>query len=242
MRSRPHNFLNLFPRYEFPTTCQDNFYKEPDRIRKFALGLDFNNKQGFHPGLRSDELHTIDKNFADQTARKLLSIFGDFEGCKYECSTFFQKIYRFSSDPNDPVNTGWIHTDNETAISAVVYLSPDVGNHSGTSLYIPTRNITPPRSDFSCLNIFGMNDVSNINDIKLFRENIEEHNNQFELTVEVKNAYNRAIVYSGNHFHSQTNYWTPNENDFRLTQVFFFTNLEIYPELSPNCRLDRYDF
>ena len=56
---------------------------------------------------------------------------------------------------------------------------------------------------------------------------------------EVKNCYNRLISYSGD-FHGASSYYTQNEEDFRLTQVFFFFGMNIPYELVPQIRCSRY--
>ena len=60
------------------------------------------------------------------------------------------------------------------------------------------------------------------------------------MTVEVKNKYNRVIIYSGTQWHGQSNYWMPNEDDFRLAQVFFFYEMKIPNILAPKVRCESY--
>ena len=43
-----------------PLVSFDNFYKDPDKIREYALGLDFK-AQGHFPGLRTDPIHELDE-------------------------------------------------------------------------------------------------------------------------------------------------------------------------------------
>tara|TARA_B100000131_G_scaffold148466_1_gene144233 strand:+ start:847 stop:1551 length:705 start_codon:yes stop_codon:yes gene_type:complete len=230
--------------YPFPNTSFDGFYKDPDLVREFALSLNYDNKKGTHPGLRSDELGLVDPKFKEQCAKKLLSIFGDFDDskiCNYNCVTAFQKIWRFSSDSNDPVNQGWIHHDGIVNIAAVVYLDPEPINDNGTSFYLPkSDDIKPPDQEDPYYGVLGDKDTSNINDIDWYRKNIVDNNGCFDLTTEVKNCYNRVIVYSGHHMHGQTNYWMPNDDDFRLTQVFFFSDLRLPHMLVPDYRVNRY--
>ena len=60
------------------------------------------------------------------------------------------------------------------------------------------------------------------------------------MTIEVKNRYNRVIVYDGKQWHGQSNYWMPNEDDFRLAQVFFFYEMNIPKILVPKVRCESY--
>ena len=231
-------------RYHFPSLSFADFYKDPDSVREFALKLEYHDKCGSHPGLRTNPLNHIDKNFADYSGRKILSLLGDFDHpeVRFTCSTSFQKIWRFSSDPNDVVNQGWIHHDGQVMIAAVVYLDPNPLTDNGTSFYDINEEEdfyeTPKSKEYD--GVMGEGDVSDIDDIKWFREHIVENNKMFKLTMEVKNRYNKAIVYSGQHMHTQTNYWMPTDDDFRLTQVFFFTDLKLPNHLIPEARITRY--
>ena len=184
-----------------------------------------------------------DSVFYRHSVDKFMSLFDDWggAGASFNCSTSFQKIHRYSSDPNDPVNQGWIHHDGIIQLAAVVYLDPEPINDNGTSFYEPkSDDIKPPDHDDAYHGVLGGKGISNIDDIDWYRENIVKNNESFDLTMEVKNCYNRAIVYSGHHMHGQTNYWMPNDDDFRLTQVFFFSDLRLPYMLVPDYRVDRY--
>ena len=229
--------------YLFPSLSFSDFYEDPDSVREFALKLQYHNKMGSHPGLRTNSLDHIDNNFANYSARKVLSLLGNFDNpeVRYTCVTAFQKIWRFSSDPNDVVNRGWIHHDGKVMLAAVIYLDPNPSTDNGTSFYdLPEEDFyeIPTTKEYN--GVMGEGDISDIDDIKWYRENIVKNNKQFKLTMEVKNRYNKAIVYSGQHMHTQTNYWMPTDDDFRLTQVFFFTDLKLPNHLIPEARITRY--
>jgi len=237
-------------RFKFPSLCFDDFYNDPDSVRDFALSIDdYSNKSGFHPGLRSKMLLQYDERFCKNSINKFLSLFDDWglAGATFDCSTMFQKIWRFSSDCNDPVNTGWIHIDDNVDIAGVVYLDPNPDINNGTSFYYPKflqsgyndvlKGDTPEYE-----RIFGnKTDRCFIDDINWFRKNIIINNKQYELTMEIKNCYNRCIAYSGEQFHTQSNYWMSNEDDFRLAQVFFISNLKLPKNFITAFRVNSYD-
>ena len=239
-------------RFDFPSLCFDQFYKDPDSVREYALSLDgYTNMYGAHPGLRCRMLYDYDKQFYRSTVDKFFSLYM-LSGVSCNCSTYFQKIYRFSSDPNDPVNQGWIHHDGVVNIAGVIYLDPEPVSDNGTSFYNPKGNNfrfnnvlegdTPEyeRIMGSSANTSGDTNYCKIDDIDWYRENIVKNNEQFELTMEVKNCYNRCIAYSGQRLHSQSNYWMPNEDDFRLAQVYFVYDLKLPPNLITSSRLDMF--
>ena len=239
-------------RFDFPSLCFDQFYKDPDSVREYALSLDgYTNMYGAHPGLRCRMLYDYDKQFYRSTVDKFLSLYM-LSGVSCNCSTYFQKIHRFSSDPNDPVNQGWVHHDGVVNIAGVIYLDPEPVSDNGTSFYNPKGNNfrfnnvlegDPPEYERimgSSANTSGDTNYCKIDDINWYRENIVKNNEQFELTMEVKNSYNRCIAYSGQQLHSQSNYWMPNEDDFRLAQVFFVFDLKLPSNFMTSSRLDMF--
>ena len=58
--------------------------------------------------------------------------------------------------------------------------------------------------------------------------------------MEVKNAYNRIICYDGNQNHAPSNFWRDDE-EFRLTQVFFIDDIQCFSKKIPSTRCNRYD-
>ena len=256
-------------RFDFPSLCFDQFYKDPDSVREYALSLDgYTNMYGAHPGLRCRMLYDYDKQFYRSTVDKFLSLYM-LSGVSCNCSTYFQKIHRFSSDPSDPVNQGWIHHDGNVDIAGVIYLDPKPVSDNGTSFYqqkvgntvsrIPAsveRILNGDNSRFynvldgdtpeyerimgSTANGVGNTNYCKIDDIHWYRENIVKNNEQFELKMEVKNCYNRCIAYSGQQLHGQSNYWMSNDDDFRLAQVYFVYDLKLPPNLMTSSRLDMF--
>tara|TARA_B100001996_G_C18492944_1_gene528361 strand:- start:64 stop:753 length:690 start_codon:yes stop_codon:yes gene_type:complete len=224
----------------FPVTCYDDFYDDPDSVREFALGLKYSRSSGFYPGVRTPCLSTINSKFYEFSYHRILSLFGDYsKTCdpdNYRVLTQFQKISRFSSDPDDPANMGWIHLDTKADLAAVVYLDPDPDLDNGTCIYRKDRELPPsesidPDNLPNCMKGYQVDDE--------FRKLIVANNNQYTKTMEVKNVYNRMILYSGE-FHGASNYYMQNEEDFRLTQVFFIFGMKIPYDLVPKIRCSKY--
>tara|TARA_B100000965_G_C19460908_1_gene699666 strand:- start:95 stop:862 length:768 start_codon:yes stop_codon:yes gene_type:complete len=224
----------------FPTTCFDDFYENPDYIREFALTLKYRNDTGNFPGFRTDCLSITNQEFHYKSTKKILSMFGDFDSphVKWDCRSYFHKHWSFSTDPNSILNDGWVHTDGDCVLAAVVYLDPDPNIDTGTSTYrikdkflengefkynhhpdYPSDKMKKIRHD-----VLRTTDSCKINSGKEYLPCLINNNNHFEKTLEVKNNYNRIIIYDGNKFHGQSNIYTDNDN-FRLTQVFFFNEI-----------------
>tara|TARA_B100001564_G_scaffold324253_1_gene304874 strand:- start:365 stop:1132 length:768 start_codon:yes stop_codon:yes gene_type:complete len=221
----------------FPTTCYDNFYENPDYIREYALTLEYSNDGGYFTGFRTDCLSNINEEFHYKSAKKILSMFGNFDllEVNWSCRSYFHKNWSYSTDPNSILNEGWVHTDGDCTLAAVVYLDPNPNIDAGTSTYrikdeyledgefkydehpdYPDEKMLKIRRDAT-----RTLDSCNINTGKEYAICLRNNNKHFEKTLEVKNSYNRVIIYDGNKFHGQTSIYKDNE-DIRLTQVFFF--------------------
>ena len=231
----------------FPIACYDNFYEDPDPVREFALTLDYSKYGGFYPGFRTSCISVINRKLWEYSYNKVLSMFGDYSELtpdNYEDYSFFQKIYRFSGDQEDVINDGWIHCDGSTLLAAVVYLDKEPFSDNGTSFYNKVNSSS--KTIMSQVDgdvdqtpydrIIGESDHCKIDDVDWYRDKLIENNSQYNLTVNVKNCYNRLISYSGDQWHGQSNYWMPNDEDFRLTQVFFFYRMNVPVNLIPKIR------
>jgi len=229
----------------FPITCYNNFYENPDSVREFALSLDYTNNGGFYPGFRTKCLSSISKEFYQESVFKLLSVFGLFDesNTSLEVHSYFQKTWSFSEDPNSILNQGWIHVDPKTILAAVIYLDPNPNIDSGTTMYTLTDNnfgkdeiseqMKKVRYD-----VFMSTTTCDIDSGKHYEKSLIDNNKQFEKTLEIKNCYNRAIMYNGDQFHAQSSIY--NKFDFRLTQIFFVDDLHTPVNNIPRWRCNNY--
>lgn len=209
----------------FPITCVDNFYKDPDKIREFALSLDYVKLQGNYPGRRSHSLHEIEPAFFDSFCKKLFSLFYNFEreAVNWKVLTSFQKIYPITADPNSTLNEGWIHRDKSTIAAGVIYLTPESRLESGTSIYRFKNNLEKIEElDYEIRNkLYAEEDV----DMFAYYKQKQHNSSFFEKTLDVSNVYNRLIMYGSEYWHNQTSLYA-HETEPRLTQVFFINEVE----------------
>ena len=205
-----------------PASCVDNFWDDPDSIRDYALSLDYKSpdENTYFPGLRTDCLSTVDNNYYESSVKKLLSYFFDMTSdISWTGVSHFQKSFAFNENKSNLVNMGWAHRDDEhplRTLSAVVYLNKNTYLGSGTSILHPSINHDKKYLNFSLRNKFYQN---NYTDQNFYSDSLKKHNDQFDVTVEFKNRYNRMIAYDGHFWHRESCLWVPEE--FRLTQVFF---------------------
>jgi len=213
----------------FPTVVVDNFYKEPDKIREFALKQDFLDSPGNYPGKRTKQLYELNTDLFVGFCSKLFSIYYPPD-IKWNVSTSFWKVGTLDFDPLSPKNMGWIHEDGCLA-AGVVYLTPGFDNKLGTTIYkqVKEKEIIDGKSMHKFY-------ASNIDDN--FDVNITKNNSAFEETTKISNQYNRLICFDGKISHSPSYYYMGNQT--RLVQVFFVYNIESSIS-SPMQRIRDYD-
>jgi hypothetical protein len=208
----------------FPATCLDNFYQDPDSVVEFAMhclehypSVD----DGNYPGKRTIQLHEIDSKFFDIFCRKLFSIYYDFSktNINWVVETSFQYIHSFSDNKQNIKNKGWIHLDDCSVFAGVVYLTKDADKDSGTSLFklkdSSLLDSTDKKYNFFKKNIDDDYDVA-----------LENHNSCFIETVRFNNIYNRMISFDSSVYHGVNNFHTGCDSKSRLTQVFFVKRIE----------------
>ena len=200
----------------FPTVIVDNFYKEPDKVREFALKQQFLDSPGNYPGKRTKFIHELNRDLFVGFCSKLFSIYYPQPDIKWLVNTAFWKVSTLDNNPLSPKNMGWIHEDGCLA-AGVVYLTPGFNNKLGTTIYKQVKQKEP--IDSKSMHKFYS---SNIDDN--FDENITKNNSVFEETTKVGNEYNRLICFDGKISHSPSHYYMGNET--RLVQVFFIQNIE----------------
>lgn len=214
-----------------PITCVDNFYTNPDKVREWALTLDygFPVPQENFPGKRTKQLYDLDENFYNSFCQKLFSIFYDYTTpVEWVCDTCFQKIYPYHEDPLNLLNSGWIHLDSGIVFAGVIYLNKDPNPDAGTSLYTSNCDIIEEDLDFSLRNKLYHNQHVSYEE---YIEKKKNHEEKFDLSLEVKNRYNRLICYDHDVWHKESNFCS--KEDFRLTQVFFINQCKAnsFPKL-----------
>lgn len=174
----------------------DNFYDNPDSVRKYALSLPFN-VTGNYPGSRTANYlpeHTKEKiqNIIFSHAGKVTNWF-ESPGL----TGSFQLTY--SSDRS------WIHSDQYNTWAAVCYLTPNPPVTGGTGLFRHKNTGS-----------YYWNSVDNPETFDGYDKTT------WDLVDVIGNVYNRLVIYKGNLFHSSLDYFGNTYNSARLFQVFFF--------------------
>jgi len=219
---------NYFP------ACVDNFFNDPDLIKKYALSLKYEKDDlGRWPGERTKPLHLIDDEFSIALLLKIFSIYVDLNVNNLEwqfSELYFHKNNNLDEDKENIKNKGWIHRDEEWDFAGVVYLTPDCNLDSGTCLYNLKKEF---KNEYSNIRNFYKHlfyKGEKIDELD-YKKNFNDFNNMFYEKTNFNNVYNRLICYDSKEFHSIKNVYT--EKNERLTLVFFVRGITFSSYKSP---------
>lgn len=204
----------------YPVAVINDFYENPDAIRKFALEQKYkfrHEEEGLnyvYPGCRTQDLHTLDQSLQAMVLKKLVSTFHipEHDLMRWAISSSFQSVTEIYKE-------GVIHTDNNTIFAGVLYLTPDAPLNSGTSLY--RKNAT--------FNHVHYQKALNQNDERFKSGEIVMNTNyhsMFDEVVRVNNVYNTLILYEGDIYHAANQFFGRTLEDSRLSQVFFVNKID----------------
>lgn len=210
----------------FHSVCVDNFFSNPDLIRRYALSLEYQKSEdGSWPGKRSDTLNNINQNLQNLILAKVFALYYPVNG--YEISfddsyVGFQITNPYSEDKHSLKNVGWIHSDDDTVVAGIIYLTPNPNPDSGTSLY-DLKDEYKNLHDDSAVQVEKHNFYM-AKEVMGYDKKILQHNNKFKVKTIFKNVYNRLIMYSGGEYHSANNFYC---NQERLTLTYFIRKLTV---------------
>ena len=211
----------------FPVSVVDNFFSNPNKVVKFAKSLTYNQSNGFYPGKRTELIHKVNYDFFSNTILKVLSLFFDLNTTPLSFNNTamqFQKIQPFNKkEKNHILNKGLIHQDTNNTLAGVIYLNKKPDLNSGTSIYQEIKKDLKAEEYGKRKKLLYKIDQKKLShkNTKDYEKLIMECNQSFEEVINVKNVYNRLILYPGEYFHTG-NYFTSKE---RLTLVFFIKML-----------------
>lgn len=201
-----------------PATIVDNFFDDPDEIRNYALSLPFDCPRGLYPGIRTEQISLINPVLYNTLNSRILSLFFN----QYTDTLNVTIESQFQIIPGK-FETGWAHQDTDVSgrnLAGVIYLTPNAPLHAGTGIY---RKLSEPNYESLRLRneyYFNNGEISNLENYKKQRD---EYNSHFESVLDIKNVYNRLIIYDTSGFHKESAMFGTTKQDARLTLVFFMT-------------------
>ena len=202
-----------YPLYYIP-----NFFDNADEIRKWAMGLEFTKPEdGRYPGVRTKPLHKIDRNFYDFIHMKTMSlIYGkEVKYVSWESASTFQLI-KYEDIKDD--NSGWIHTDNDSALTSIIYLTPG-NSKSGTSLYKPKKIGFQKKTPNDKFDYYKSGKTN-----KNYKNEQIKFNNNYQKLVSINSEFNSMVAFDGGYHHGAE--WDLKPGEERLTLITFFYELK----------------
>lgn len=204
----------------YPHTIINDFYDDPDAIRKFALSQEYQflrDRPDFpyvYPGSRTQDLVDLDAQLHATICKKLVSVFHihEHDFMRWAISTSFQSV-------TQEFGRGVIHTDSNTIFAGVLFLTPNAPLNAGTSLFKQNKSFVYKKY------------------LKALRENDDRfkageivmntaYHSMFDEVVRVNNVYNSLIIYEGDTLHAANDFFGETLTDSRLTQVFFINKID----------------
>lgn len=193
--------IPLFTPYKLPTfVVVDNFYKNPDMIREFALNQDFQDNPKFHKGKRCMNPMFLFPGLKEQFEQILGQKITDWtrygtNGCFQYCVAGEQAVY---------------HCDTQQ-YAGVLFLTPDAPPQTGTQFFRSkaTKKMKVELNEYGQVFPTGHLDSTPFDQVDV-----------------VGNVYNRLVLFDAHLIHSAPLYFGNDLSNGRVFQLFFF-DLEV---------------
>ncbi len=196
----------------FPIVICDNFFDDPDSVAKFGKSLPYKKGTKINgiPGVRTDSLHLVDKEFFMWLTKKSLKLIYPTKDVGFVADGRFQKI---------PVNLdhdGWVHVDKPSELTAVIYLS----KHTDTGISFYKTKKPQDQGDKQRLKFeYYYNPDMSKEKLKEIEEAKKFNNDLFEETVNVKGLYNRIVIFDSSIYHGAHVFKGKKSDDDRFIMV-----------------------
>ncbi len=184
------------------TIIIDDFYKNPDEVRAFALAQEFS-QHGNYPGQRTRPF--LAENVKNSISDIIRPYAGEVTSWGDNSTGSFQ--YTTARDRS------WIHSDDTTDWAAVLYLTPNAPISAGTGIF---------KHKETGVNRWRSSEHTDSENSQAPGVLHSQDFTKWEMVDRLGNVYNRMVLYKGDLFHVSLDYGGNDKEDGRLFQVFFF--------------------
>jgi hypothetical protein len=184
------------------TIIIDDFYKNPDEVRSFALAQEFS-QHGNYPGQRTRPF--LAENVKNSISDIIRPYAGEVTSWGDDSTGSFQ--YTTARDRS------WIHSDDTTDWAAVLYLTPNAPISAGTGIF---------KHKETGVNRWRSSEHTDSENSQAPGVLHSQDFTKWEMVDRLGNVYNRMVLYKGDLFHVSLDYFGNDKEDGRLFQVFFF--------------------
>ena len=201
--------------FRIPVSVVDDFWFDPHSLVDYAKTLTFNGPSGDHhfPGVRCN-IEQKNPELFSSIINSVLSLFVDVDDqTEWQASLAFQIT-------DSSLRQGWIHQDDGSLMAFILYLNDFPDTSSGTSIFKRKIYDTSLENE----SIKDLKRRTHKGELPLdenYFDVLNQFNSQFEETVEVKNQFNRLLVFDSNTYHGVKKFV-----DNRLTLVGFINGLK----------------
>lgn len=174
----------------------DNFYKDPDSVRTFALEQPFHHHPDYHKGRRTDTVYRF-PGLKERFETILGYSIKNWEHYGTNC------CFQHCIDGDEIV----YHFDGQE-YAGVLFLTPDAPPDSGTTFFrskYTKKMKTTNKEEYDITFQHGFLDPQG-----------------FEVVDVVGNVYNRIVLFDAKMIHAASSYFGSNLQNSRLFQLFFF--------------------
>jgi hypothetical protein len=199
------NWFSVNQNYNKRCWVIDNFYDNPDDVRRFAL------EQKYFPKEGAVGHRTRKQFFFDGVKESFEKIMGKKIKEEGEHSWYFPGIngrFQYCEAGTERV----YHCD-EQQFAALVYLTPDAPPECGTTFFRHKQTKIRHNSEIDWAK--GDGDL-------VFPGDTFLDGSRYEQIDMVGNVYNRLVIFDGGNIHSASDYFGSNQRNCRLHHMFFF--------------------
>ena len=186
----------------------DNFYENPDKIREYALSLNYQPPENHGAvGYRCESGRKIQEG-TKELFEKLLhaTIPGGNKKGSWDYST--NGCFQWCN-----AKTSIVYHSDEQQYAAIVYLTPNAPPNTGTSFFRHKKYKLRNNEVFSKSDWYQ-------SDLNYKEPHLDK--TQWETVDSIGNVYNRLVIFNAHYIHGVTEYFGEDINNSRLFQLFFF--------------------
>ena len=206
-----------------PITILDNFLHNSKSVRNFGLKLKYNQAElGNYPGKRTECLSNIHPEYYSYINTLILSLFFPSKPLPtWQAHTQFHLTQNLEK-------TGWIHQDDNVQITALIYLSDDDPNvNRGTSFFELKPGLISPyntKKEKDLYNHMPEHYLTGKIPQEIYKMKTEWEEKTFNKILNVKDKFNRILIFDPSTFHANNIANTPELNE-RLTLISFIKGI-----------------
>ena len=184
----------------------DNFYKDPDKVRDYALQQEFKHNEKYHKGARTERRYIpswVQAEFSRLLNREVTEFVGATGVFQY-CVAKDNVVYHYDTQQ----------------YAAMVYLSPNAPLQTGTrTLRSKITGLYSAATDIDAARLGRSKEE--LDSLSFNGNNFYDVNN-FEIVDTVANIYNRLVIFNAQALHAATAYYGDTKENGRLFHLYFF--------------------